>query len=114
MKKSSTTKTIYEHVRCETKHCDNNFKLLKIPKILAGKQKCQICKYVMKTVKVNKDIEVVEKSISEESFVTKQRLTDDADVLNQRVIAPSSKSYKFRFNLDVFGKDFLEAFSIKE
>ena len=60
MKKSSTTKTIYEHVRCETKHCDNNFKLLKIPKILAGKQKCQICKYVMKTVKVNKDIEVVE------------------------------------------------------
>ena len=22
-------KTIYVHVRCETKHCDNNFKLLK-------------------------------------------------------------------------------------
>ena len=36
------------------------FKLLKIPKILAGKQKCQICKYLMKKVKVNKDIEVVE------------------------------------------------------
>ena len=53
-------KQIYVYVRCETKHCDNNFKLLKIPKILAGKQKCQICKYVMKTVKVNKDIEVVE------------------------------------------------------
>ena len=29
MKKSSTTKTIYEHVRCETKHCDNNFKMFK-------------------------------------------------------------------------------------
>ena len=53
-------KTIYVYVRCETKHCDNNFKLLKIPKILAGKQKCQICKYVMKKVKVNKDIEIVE------------------------------------------------------
>ena len=53
-------KTIYLHVRCETKHCDNNFKLLKIPKILAGKQKCQICKYVMKKVNVNKNIEVVE------------------------------------------------------
>ena len=35
-------KTIYGHVRCETKHCDNNFKLLKIPKILAGKQKYKI------------------------------------------------------------------------
>ena len=60
MKKITLNKTIYKHVRCETKHCDNNFKLLKIPKILAGKQKCQICKYVMKTVKVNKDMEVIE------------------------------------------------------
>ena len=61
-------KTIYLHVRCETKHCDNNFKLLKIPKILAGKQKCQICKYVMKKVNVNKNIEVVERKIKPEEM----------------------------------------------
>ena len=42
MNKNSKNKIIYGYVRCETKHCDNNFKLLKIPKILAGKQKCQI------------------------------------------------------------------------
>ena len=54
-------KPIYEYVRCETKHCVNNFKLLKVPKILVGKQKCQICKNVMQNVKVDKNMEVVEK-----------------------------------------------------
>ena len=53
-------KIIYKYVRCETKHCDNNFKLLKIPKVLVGKQQCQICKYVMKKVTVNKNLEIVE------------------------------------------------------
>ena len=53
-------KTIYEYVRCEIKHCVNNFKLLKVPKILVGKQKCQICKNVMQNVKVDKNMEVVE------------------------------------------------------
>ena len=53
-------KPIYEYVRCETKHCVNNFKLLKVPEVLVGKQKCQICKNVMQNVKVNKKIEVVE------------------------------------------------------
>ena len=60
MKKSSNNKTIYGYVRCETKHCANNFKLLKVPKILLSKQKCQICKNVMQRIKVNKNIEVVE------------------------------------------------------
>ena len=54
-------KPIYGYVRCETKHCVNNFKLLKVPKILVGKQKCQICKNVMQNVKVDKNMEVVEK-----------------------------------------------------
>ena len=54
-------KTIYEYVRCETKHCVNNFKLLKVPKVLVSKQQCQICKNIMQKVKVDKNIEVVEK-----------------------------------------------------
>ena len=54
-------KPIYEYVRCETKHCVNNFKLLKVPKVLVGKQKCQICKNVMQNVKIDKNMEVVEK-----------------------------------------------------
>ena len=54
-------KTIYEYVRCETKHCVNNFKLLKVPEVLVGKQKCQICKNVMQNVKIDKNMEVVEK-----------------------------------------------------
>jgi len=32
-------KPVYEYIRCETKHCVNNFKLLKVPKVLIGKQK---------------------------------------------------------------------------
>ena len=54
-------KSVYGYVRCETKHCVNNFKLLKVPKVLVGKQQCQICKNVMLKVKVDKNIEVVEK-----------------------------------------------------
>ena len=54
-------KPVYEYIRCETKHCVNNFKLLKVPKVLVGKQQCQICKNVMLKVKVDKNIEVVEK-----------------------------------------------------
>ena len=54
-------KQVYGYVRCETKHCVNNFKLLKVPKVLVGKQLCQICKNVMLKVKVDKNIEVVEK-----------------------------------------------------
>ena len=54
-------KQVDGYVRCETKHCVNNFKLLKVPKVLVGKQLCQICKNVMLKVKVDKNIEVVEK-----------------------------------------------------
>ena len=50
---------IYGYVRCETNHCVNNFQLLKVPKVLVGKQQCQICKNVMLGVKVDKNIEVV-------------------------------------------------------
>ena len=54
-------KPVYGYVRCETNHCVNNFKLLKVPKVLVGKQQCQICKNIMQKVKVDKNIEVVEK-----------------------------------------------------
>lgn len=60
MKKVSDSKTIYEYVRCETKDCKNNYKLLKIPKVLVGKQQCQICKNIMQKVRSNKSLEVVE------------------------------------------------------
>ena len=40
-------KVIYGYVRCEKKICVNKYKPLKVPKILIGKQKCQICKNIM-------------------------------------------------------------------
>ena len=43
-------KTIYGYVRCEKKTCVNKYKPLKVPKILIGKQECQICKNTMKKV----------------------------------------------------------------
>ena len=60
MNKNSKNKIIYGYVRCETKHCANNFKILKVPKTLVGKQICQICKNVMFKVNVDKNLEVIE------------------------------------------------------
>ena len=60
MNRNSKNKIIYGYVRCETKHCANNFKILKVPKTLVGKQICQICKNVMFKVNVDKNIEVIE------------------------------------------------------
>jgi len=56
MNKNSKNKIIYGYVRCETKHCANNFKILKVPKTLVGKQICQICKNVMFKVNVDKNL----------------------------------------------------------
>ena len=47
-KKILNKKIIYGYVRCEKKTCVNKYKPLKVPKILIGKQKCQICKNIMK------------------------------------------------------------------
>ena len=47
-KKILNKKIIYGYVRCEKKTCVNKYKPLKVPKILIGKQKCQVCKNIMK------------------------------------------------------------------
>ena len=47
LKKKLYIKPIYGFVRCEEKICLNKYKPLKVPKILIGKQKCQICKNIM-------------------------------------------------------------------
>jgi hypothetical protein len=52
-------KIIYGHVRCEKKTCVNKHKFLKVPKILIGKQKCQICKNIMKQVKLDEHSQVI-------------------------------------------------------
>ena len=64
-KKSSNKEVIYGHVRCEKKTCANKYKPLKVPKILIGKQKCQICKNVMQKVKLDKNAEVIHNKKSE-------------------------------------------------
>ena len=64
-KKSSNKKTIYGYVRCEKKTCANKYKPLKVPKILIGKQKCQICKNVMQKVRLDKNAEVIHNKKSE-------------------------------------------------
>ena len=46
-KKILNKKIIFGYVRCEKKTCVNKYKPLKVPKILIGKQKCQICKNIM-------------------------------------------------------------------
>ena len=47
-KKILKKKIIYGYVRCETKTCANKYKPLEVPKILIGKQQCQVCKNIMK------------------------------------------------------------------
>lgn len=55
MKKNS----IYGYVRCETKNCANSLGLLRVAKVLIGKQKCQICKNTMQQIIVKKNLEEV-------------------------------------------------------
>ena len=64
-KKSSNKEVIYGHVRCEKKTCANKYKPLKVPKILIGKQKCQVCKNVMQKVRLDKNAEVIHNKKSE-------------------------------------------------
>ena len=64
-KKTLNKKPIYGYVRCEKKTCANKYKPLKVPKILIGKQKCQICKNVMQKVRLDKNAEVIHNKKSE-------------------------------------------------
>ena len=58
-------KVIYGYVRCEKKICVNKYKPLKVPKILIGKQKCQICKNIMQKVRLDKNAEVIKNKKSQ-------------------------------------------------
>jgi len=64
LSKISNKKPIYGYVRCEEKTCINKYKLLEVPKVLLGVQKCQICKNIMQKVKVNKNKEVIQNNKS--------------------------------------------------
>ena len=64
-KKTLNKKTIYGYVRCEKKTCANKYKPLKVPKILIGKQKCQICKNIMQKVRLDRNAEVIHNKKSE-------------------------------------------------
>ena len=64
-KKTLNKKTIYGYVRCEKKTCVNKYKPLKVPKILIGKQKCQICKKIMQKVRLDKNAEIIQNKKSE-------------------------------------------------
>jgi len=64
-KKTLNKKPIYGYVRCEKKTCANKYKPLKVPKILIGKQKCQICKNIMQKVRLDKNAEVIKNKKSQ-------------------------------------------------